>query len=237
MDVEILKEIGLHESEIKVYLSLLKLKETTVTKITQDNGLHRTHIYDILEKLLAKGMVGYVIKNNVKYFSAANPSRLFNFFKEKEERLTNTIIELEKYQQNNENNPVNVELYKGIEGFKTIINDLIKDGNDYYLFGKLEFEEIVPFYVIKAIKEIEERGIKETAIIEEGSDLIKIKNGKYRWLSKKYLLPNTTVIYGNKVGQFIWEKPYYAILIKSKDVANSYKTQFDLLWEKAQEKL
>jgi hypothetical protein len=158
---------------------------------------------------------------------------LLNYFREKENRLADLIPALEQYSQNKRDEPVKVELYKGLSGFKTIISDIINDGKDYYLFGKLHFEELIPYYIAKIIKEIEKKGIKETAIIEEGLDLTKIKDGRYRWLSKKYLLANTTAIYGDKVAQFIWEKPYYVILIRSKDIAKTYMTQFELLWNKA----
>ncbi len=38
MNKETLKEIGLQEGEISVYLALLKLKDSTATEITQETG-------------------------------------------------------------------------------------------------------------------------------------------------------------------------------------------------------
>jgi len=55
VDKTILKEIGLQEGEITLYLALLKLKETTATQIAQHTGVHRSHIYDLIEKLKEKG--------------------------------------------------------------------------------------------------------------------------------------------------------------------------------------
>ena len=56
-------------------------------------------------KLLKKGLIGYVIKNNKKYFRAVDPHRILDFLKEKEEQLKkqgeemlNLIPEIEKIQ-------------------------------------------------------------------------------------------------------------------------------------------
>ena len=102
MNNEILKEIGLQDSEIKVYISLLKLKEATPSQITQYTGLHRSNIYDIIEKLKEKGLVSFVIKNNVKYFRASHPSKILDFIKEKEEKISTILPELINLSQEKE---------------------------------------------------------------------------------------------------------------------------------------
>ena len=56
VNISKLKEIGLSDSEANVYLTLLKLGEATVAEISQSSGLHRTNIYDSLEKLKEKGI-------------------------------------------------------------------------------------------------------------------------------------------------------------------------------------
>ena len=44
-------------------------------------------------------------------------------------------------------------------------------------------------------------------------------------------MPTITTIYGNKVAIAIFTEPYYCILINSKDLANSYRSSFELLWQ------
>ena len=56
MDKEILKEIELLEGEVDFYLALLRLGPSLVSRIHKETGLHRTHIYDLLEKLKEKGL-------------------------------------------------------------------------------------------------------------------------------------------------------------------------------------
>jgi len=66
MDKEILKEIGFLDAEIEVYLTLLRLGPSLVSRIHQETGHHRTHIYDLLEKLREKGLVSTFIQSGNK---------------------------------------------------------------------------------------------------------------------------------------------------------------------------
>ena len=57
MDTKILKEAGLTEGEIKVYLGLLELGLSTTGPIIEKSRIARSIIYQILEKLMQKGLV------------------------------------------------------------------------------------------------------------------------------------------------------------------------------------
>jgi len=230
MDKEILKETGLQEGEITVYLALLKLKDSTATQITQYTGLHRSHIYDLIEKLREKGLVSFVIKNNVKYFRASSPTKILDYIKEKEVKIEKILPELISLSKEKEED-IRVEIYKGKEGIKTILNDLLKEGEDYILFGHLRFEEILPIYIEQFVRLADKKKIKERAILEKGVKIIPTKRHEYKHISKEYLFPNANIVYGNKVAIFVWQKPYYILFIENKDLAQSYKTHFNLLWK------
>ena len=53
---QLLEEIGLTRGEIKVYLTLLKLGETTTGKIIEEAQISSGKIYEILEKLIKKSI-------------------------------------------------------------------------------------------------------------------------------------------------------------------------------------
>jgi len=53
--MQILKEIGLTETEIKVYTTLLSLGATSAGKIVEATGVYRKNLYDALNKLIDKG--------------------------------------------------------------------------------------------------------------------------------------------------------------------------------------
>ena len=72
MDKQQLINIGLSNNEVDIYLSLLESGQSLVGEITKKTKINRTHIYDRLQKLINKGLVSYIIKNNRKYFYAGN---------------------------------------------------------------------------------------------------------------------------------------------------------------------
>jgi HTH-type transcriptional regulator, sugar sensing transcriptional regulator len=230
MDKETLKEVGLQDGEITLYLALLKLSDATATEIAQHTGVHRSHIYDLIEKLKEKGLVSFVIKNNVKYFTASHPSKLMDYIKEKEEKVAKIIPSLLDLSKGKKEN-IKVEIYKGKEGVKTILNDILREGQDYFLFGNLKFEELMPIYIEQFVKKADKKKITEKAILEVGTKIIPTKRHEYRYISKEYLFPNATCVYGDKVATFIWQEPYYVILTESKDISQSHKTHFNLIWK------
>ena len=68
MDTKLLEEIGLTKTEIKLYLALLKLGQSTTTGIVREAQVHASKVYEFLDKLIQKGLVTYVIKANKRYF-------------------------------------------------------------------------------------------------------------------------------------------------------------------------
>ena len=87
MDTEILKEIGLNENEIKVYIILLRLGSSKVNEVYDKTKIPRSFIYEVLKSLIDKGLVSYVIKSGIRYYEAAKPLKLKEILKKKESKL------------------------------------------------------------------------------------------------------------------------------------------------------
>jgi len=235
MDVEkVLEGIGLSSGERKVYLALLKLGSVAVSEIKEETGLHRTTIYDFLEKLINKGLVNYVIKNSVKSFDAVHPNRLLEFIKDKEDSLKEVMPQLEKLIKF-EKEAIVVETYRGIEGMKVWLNEIIKVGKDFVGFGVDEsmFEEKFGALMDQYFVKEKELGIKERMLTAEGAPFVyDSPTITYRSIPKEYFNPTPTVIYGDNVGMLIWE-PMTVIIIRNKELADGYLKHFELLWKGA----
>ena len=119
MDLKnVLKLYGLEEKQAAVYLELLNLGETTATKLAERTGIDRTLMYQLTDKLIEAGLASYIIKNNVRYFSAAAPEILLRKIHEKEEQIRLALPELKARLQ-----PLietKVETYRGREGINTL---------------------------------------------------------------------------------------------------------------------
>ena len=127
-----------------------------------------------------------------------------------------------------------VEVYRGKEGLKTILKDILRTGRDYIVFGEEgRFQKILPIASHQFLRQIEKSNVHEKVLVREDfkSKILKTKNSIFKYLSTDYLSPAMTVVYGNKVAIFIWTQPYYVTLIKNKEVADSFRSHFKVLWK------
>ena len=96
MDQSLLEQIGLTKSEINVYLALLELGSTSTGKIVEKSKASSSKIYEILDKLIQKGLASFIIKSGVKYFEAAPPDRILDYMEEKEKTIIKQKQEIRK---------------------------------------------------------------------------------------------------------------------------------------------
>ena len=62
MDAIDLEKLGLNKNEAKVYYALMQKNQATASELVKLLGMHRSMIYDNLERLVDKGLVSFVIK-------------------------------------------------------------------------------------------------------------------------------------------------------------------------------
>lgn len=89
---EILKDIGLNEKEILVYLSILehgRISNTAVSKMTKIN---RTTVYGVAKELIKKGIIEQIIGGLNTYYQALSVEELQLLYKKEE-------VELEKKKE------------------------------------------------------------------------------------------------------------------------------------------
>ena len=95
-ELSALEELGLSEAEAKVYLALLETGSTLAGPIIKKTALHRGTTYQILQRLIEKGLVSYVIKSGKRYFEATDPKHFKTLLKEKEESSMRSSPRLSK---------------------------------------------------------------------------------------------------------------------------------------------
>jgi sugar-specific transcriptional regulator TrmB len=82
-----LMEIGLTNGESRVYISLLKLGSSKVGSIVVDSRVSYSKVYDVLERLIIKGLVRFILIGDVRHFNAVEPYRLQDYVQKKEEKI------------------------------------------------------------------------------------------------------------------------------------------------------
>lgn len=226
-----LTEFGLTEQESKIYYSLLEFEELTASEIAKNTKINRSVAYSYIESLINKGLVSYFIKNNVKYFKAANPETLLHYLREKEVKLKSLLPKLKDIKKT-KTEEISVEVYNGVGGGITILKDMIRTKEDIYIIGEAgQPEEIIPIYLKQYIRQLNENKIKEKILGIRDKKIFRGKYSEIKYLPKEFEIPTSTVIYGDKVVIVIYNKPYFAVLINNKKVSQSYRKFFNLLWK------
>lgn len=238
MTQKALKSIGLTEIEGKIYLSLLELGSANATELSHKSRIHRTNIYDSLNRLIEKGLVAYIEKNNKKIFEAATPEKLKDIIKEKEEELEKSLPDLLSiYHSEKKRN--DVKIFEGKQGLKTIFEDFVHEGKEVLMYGvPSKSVEILKYFLPHYHKERIKKKIPTKAIFNHDtkdrmSIINDMKYAKAKYLPGKYKSPASTNIYGNKIAIILWSKDPLIIQIESKEIADAYRNYFDLMWHSA----
>ena len=244
MDKQILKEIGLSEGEIIVYLALLKLGEAKKTELAKQAGVSSSKIYEICGRLQKKGIVGTLLKENKTCFRAMEPSRLMDFFQEKTAKLESQKKELEKaipllknYSKTEENK---TSLYEGLNAIKNFYRTLLeelKQEEEYYVIG-VNYGDNLP-----GIKEFFEnfhrqrakKGIKVKMLVNNDARNTLVKTipskSEIRFLPQ-YLMSNMIILfYKDKSFIFFLAKDAIGLLIENKEITAGFKAYFDAFWK------
>ncbi len=238
---ETLKEIGLANEEVEIYLAMLKIGSNLASKISEETKINRSHVYQLLERLIAKGFVSYVIKENRKYFSAVNPKKIIEIIREREQKMQNILPNLIGFVNFAEEKPI-VEIFEGKEGIKTILNDILKVRKEWLAFGSSgKGQEILSFYAEHWEREREKlkvdlRGILDSSEsgIKRGKEISKRKHTEIRHAKEEYSNPSSTWIYGDRLVFVIWSREHpLAIRIISKELTENFKSHFETLWKTA----
>ncbi len=252
MELTDLRKVGLTEGEIKVYGALLELGECTKTKLAKKSGIAPSNIYDVTNRLLEKGIISKVEKNGVAHFSPANPKRILDFLDQKEKEIqdeknaVSSILPTLLLKFSEVKEKVNVEVFQGWNGMRTIFEDLLEEcekGDKNYVFGasKGEPDEQADRFFVKYSKLREDKGIVTNIIFNEELRKRKkrieffVKSNKYHVRFLQQSTPAEIMLYKNKSCVIILTKEPLIIRITSREVMNSFKQYFDVMWETAKE--
>ena len=246
MDSETLESIGLTKGEANVYLTLVRLGNTSTGAIIKESNVSRSKVYDVLERLKQKGLVTEVTKQNVKFFEATDPKRIIEYLEIKKEDLDKKIekskkivTELNKLKSSDVVNQ-EAKVYTGIEGWKTVYNEILyelKSGEEYLAFG-LGKEEvsnkevglfIKKFHMKRAEQRIKARIIMHPETKEDMKEFSKLKYYDYKFT--KIQFPTNIAIWKDKVLTLVWGENPIAFVIKSKQVADKYREYFEYVWK------
>ncbi|MCK5332374.1 hypothetical protein KAJ41_00735 [Candidatus Parcubacteria bacterium] len=242
-----LKQIGLKEKEIKIYLAILKLGSVSAQSIANETGIKRTTTYLVLERLKQIGLVGEIIQKNKKIFFAQKPSKLLKIAETKkkeiekeEQRIKEFLPQLERILKNKTADPKEEILhFQGIEGIWNIVDVLVKSRKDMFVIfpGSIYKHLGLSRILTDVTKKRRQIGGTMAYIItdyhkqnkkfyrEEDTDFREI-----RFTSAVENFKSGMILFDDKIALISLQKPYSSILIKNEAIHSLVKFMFDFIW-------
>lgn len=234
-----LREFGLSDKEITVYVSLLKDGSDTAANIAKKANLNRSTTYVQLEALMGYGLISTYKKHKKTYFSPESPQNVKHLIEQKikkleEERdnIENLIPELtELYASLGET--ADVKLFHGKEALKTMRNSIINSGTDKlnimynadHLYTLYESSELLEFSKKRAGKKIYTYGLYN----KKGKPFSELYRQSLLQLDrKKYPIDADIYVYGDTVSLASTTGKIVGVTIKNKQIASSLHTLFEL---------
>ncbi len=241
---ELFEELGMSPNEAKIYETLVQGLEMAVSEISVKGKVHRRNVYDALSRLLEKGLVFQIFQKGENLYRAVHPNKLLEVIEEQKRDVEQILPTLSKLY---ESKPLEEAafIYKGIEGYKNYMRDLTRVGDDTYFLGAkgLWMTPGVPKSLhedfVKTLKNKKKNYMTlfDPRVPTELPSAVKALGGKFKILPKGYETIGVVDIFGDHiatftskgVGNFGKDGSIYVMI--NRDLADSYKTWFKLIWD------
>lgn len=244
---DILKQAGLDETESQVYTTLLDSGALTILALSQKSGLKRTNLYNVLETLEKKNLVKKINKTKTTQYAPNPPRAIQELLQIKEDQIEfakNTYEALIGSLQSKyalvDHKPL-ITYFEGLPGLQKVYQDILDAGEDLLLFRSTydDKRKDVDRLIQKQITEQIKRNIHAKVISPPESDSKKVYTqlNKIHLVDEHYIykyplaLPAQILIYGQKTAISTVRKDIIITLIDNKDITDTFRELFKLIWE------
>lgn len=239
VEQKVLQDIGLSQTEAKIYLATLELGNSNVSDISKRAEIKRPTCYLSLDSLFGKGFVTKVQKKGTTMYSAEKPELLLNKFKEKMNNFKDLLPFFEA--KFNKGPKLKIRYYEGKEELWNIYTKVLFPSKEIYFFGAdiLKIQEIFPDLLPYWKRNFANKQKDTKEIFSYNKDAVEemkkeSKHREVKIMPKDLPVFAGSVITDNKL--FIVSLDiFFGVLIESDDLAKTYKNFFLLAWRGAKE--
>lgn len=233
-----LQELNLSLNEAKVYTALLEIGQTSAGEVIKKTLLHRSVVYETLDKLISKKLVFKLEKQNIAFFQVTDPSRLLENVKSQEEIVLELIPKLKEMI---DTKLPEITVYEGLESYKRFWLDSVLNmpiGSTDYIAGSIGKKwwdymgnEAKIYHDIKRKRKIHWKMIVfEIDLLE--LELLKSepKLHEYRLIEKGVSLDGNFNVLGQESVILHSATEPMIIEIKNPTLVKVFQNIFDILW-------
>lgn len=249
---DVLKELGLDELEISVFLQLLQNYTNRVSTIAYQLKLPRTTIQSALLRLEENELATKIFEKNTAIYSAVDPQELFAIvearkrkndkkFDEIKDSLKKYMPELMGRMSSNENLP-KIRFYRGKSGVKKVLFDTLTSKTELKGFINVDAMDKRVFEINREyVKAREKSNVKKRAFILDSQHARQDReSGKYspksyiawKWIDKNlYPFSIEMNIYDGKISYLTYvEGDLVGVIIENDHIYEMHKSIWNLLW-------
>lgn len=233
----VLTELGLTETEARVYMAMLELGATSVQNIAKKADISRTAAYDIIAALQEKGLASTFNKGKKKYFAAEEPDQLQRYFRSRVEDMKSQMSALRSLLPEMRLMQVGdrprVRYYTGVEGLRALYRDIasvrVKEIFEFVdmdqTFDALDEETLLKLRASADIANIEAK------VLHRGEVRHPRPKSEYRLMSESMgVFDGIVWIYSNRVAFINLLGDFEAVILESTVFADSMRAMFLSAW-------
>lgn len=241
-----LQTLELSPAERAAYEALLNHGPLSPPQLANLSGLTRVNGYAALRGLAHKGLAKEKVINKKQVYSAAPPTKLQELARQRTEsaRLDQESIEaiiptlMNQYALVSEQ--PGITHYEGLDGIVKIYEDSLRSpkyAESVVMRSIYDSKELWP-YLEKYLKRRAGLGIKNRTLSPPSDyrsgtkDAMLLRESRFLPLSN-FSLPTEIAIYGDKISLVSMRKQLIGTVVQSKDVADTFRIIFELLWSQA----
>lgn len=242
-----LLQLEFTDKEILVYLAILQSKDSSVPTIAKDIELSRGTVYDLIEKLKARGFVAEIKKGKKRRFVCESPTNTLYILLDKKheqlqksKRIVENILPTLKALDADADFRPQIRVYEGEKGFRKVWDEIFAYEDSNFL-SIARIETFLSFVGEDFLEEIMERKVKlgftSRAINEDSPAAAGMQmrdkrfNRETRLAPKEFKLQSTEIIFGDKIAMFSTREENIIVVIESKDFADTHRAYFEMLWK------
>lgn len=242
--MKVLEELGLSPNEAKIYETLLSAGKVSINALAVESNVHRRNVYDSIDKLVKKGLASEEFIKGVKYVRAVNPARLLDIVREKEAKVSSVMPELEEMFRRISRKD-EAAIYRGIEGFKNYLNDILEVNETVHFIGAKAFwlDERLKYFLPKFDRQRIRQGICFRHIYDHevrtmSPEILALRMNEYKFFPPEYSSSMAIDIFGDHVVTFYGVSPGHLaaepvqFTVVSEKLSDGYRKYFNFMWER-----
>jgi predicted transcriptional regulator len=255
----VLKQLGLNEKEVEIYLALIQSGPASVQNISRSTGISRSTVYQRIDNLKKARLVNWEYGDKGKVIKANRPEELKEVIEKRVEESQKLQSDFEKVLPEFTNlfqpttTKAKVLYFEGAEGLKRQIFNYDMEAKDKDLYGYATMS-MVPvlgndFVVNVYHKKFWDKGYRDHYIMgdcKENQKFFKEVKSTKLYKNKRIFIKKLPVkLFNPKVSVAIYDDKYsiqlmksgkpFGVLIQNQEIKDHQMDLFRIAWKAAEE--